>query len=309
VAQQAIVNNMNTARKTRLDGTAVALLVMCSALWGVAQVAAKIGLTELPPLLQAALRSVGAALLLLAWSHWRGLALFARDGTAVAGVWAGLLFASEFACIFVGLQFTSASRMAVFLYTAPFVVAIGMPFVNRSESLQLQQVLGLLLAFAGVVWAFAESFVQTEAGTRQWLGDALGLCAAVLWALTTLSLRASRLSTAAPEKTLLYQLVVSGLALGVASWLRGEVWPQQLGSVVWLSMIFQTVAITFASYLVWFWLVRHYPAARISAFTLLTPIFGLLAGVVLLNEPLTLRLVVALLAVCAGIWLVSVQRK
>jgi drug/metabolite transporter (DMT)-like permease len=68
------------------------------------------------------------------------------------------------------------------------------------------------------------------------------------------------------------------------------------------------VVITFASYLVWFWLVRHYPATRISAFTLLTPIFGLLAGVLLLGEPLTMRLVVALAAVCAGIALVNRAR-
>jgi drug/metabolite transporter (DMT)-like permease len=51
--------------------------------------------------------------------------------------------------------------------------------------------------------------------------------------------------------------------------------------------------------------VRHYVATKVAAFTLLTPVFGLLAGVGLLGEPLTLRLVVALLAVCAGIWLVN----
>jgi drug/metabolite transporter (DMT)-like permease len=65
------------------------------------------------------------------------------------------------------------------------------------------------------------------------------------------------------------------------------------------------VVITFASYLVWFWLVRHYPATRISAFTLLTPVFGLLAGVLLLGEPLTPRLVIALAAVCGGLLLVN----
>jgi drug/metabolite transporter (DMT)-like permease len=272
-------------------------------------VAAKVALFELPPLLQAALRSLGAALLLLAWSRWRGLSLFQRDGTSAAGLWAGLLFAGEFACIYGGLQFTSASRMTVFLYTAPFVVALGMPFVAKGETLQPQQIAGLLLAFAGVVWALADSFVSSPAGALQGLGDAMGLGAALLWGVTTLSLRASRLSSAAPEKTLLYQLVVSGLALGAASWFKGEAWPQQLSSGVWQSLLFQTAVISFASYLVWFWLVRHYPAARIAAFTLLTPIFGLLAGVLLLNEPLTLRLVVALLTVCAGIWLVSVQRR
>ncbi len=292
-------------RKTRLDLLAVVLLLGCSVIWGLGQVAAKVGLAEIPPLLQAAVRSLGATALLLLWARLRGQPVLQADGTGGAGLLAGSLFAAEFACIFIGLQFTSASRMAVFIYLAPFVVALGMPLIARHERLQRSQTLGLLVAFAGVVWAFAEGFAQPAAGPQQWLGDALGIVAAVLWGLTTLTLRGSRLSTAAPEKTLLYQLAVSGLALGAGALLRGEAWPAQLSPLVLAALLFQTVVVTFASYLVWFWLVRHYPATRISAFVLLTPVFGLLAGVLLLHEPLTLRLLVALGAVCVGIVLVN----
>ena len=292
-------------RKDHVDGLAVALLLGCCAIWGLGQVAAKVTLSEIPPLMQAAARSLGAALLLVLWSRSRGLALFRADGTGRAGLLAGSLFALEFACIFVGLQYTSASRMSVFIYFAPFVVALGMPLIARSERLNRIQAAGLLLAFGGVVWAYFEGFVSPSAGPRQWLGDALGLAGALLWGLTTLTLRGTRLGSALPEKALLYQLAVSAAALGLASLVAGEPWPARLtGASLW-PLAFQTVVITFASYLVWFWLVRHYPATRISAFTLLTPVFGLLAGVGLLGEPLTLRLGVALVAVCAGIWLVN----
>ena len=292
-------------RKDHVDGLAVALLLGCCAIWGLGQVAAKVTLSEIPPLMQAAARSLGAALLLVLWSRSRGLALFRADGTGRAGLLAGSLFALEFACIFVGLQYTSASRMSVFIYFAPFVVALGMPLIARSERLNRIQAAGLLLAFGGVVWAYFEGFVSPTAGPRQWLGDALALAGALLWGLTTLTLRGTRLGSALPEKALLYQLAVSAAALGLASLVAGEPWPAQLtGASLW-PLAFQTVVITFASYLVWFWLVRHYPATRISAFTLLTPVFGLLAGVGLLGEPLTLRLGVALVAVCAGIWLVN----
>lgn len=292
-------------RKTHLDTLAVALLLGCTCIWGLGQVAAKIGLSEIPPLLQAGVRSLGAALLLVLWARWRRLPLMQRDGTARAGLFSGLLFAAEFACLFVGLQYTSASRMTVFLYLAPFVVALGMPLIARHEKLGIAQALGLLVAFGGVVWSFAEGFARPAAGPLQWLGDALGIAAALMWGCTTLVMRASKLSTALPEKTLLYQLAISGVALTLASWLTNEPWPRQLGALAAGSLVFQTTVITFASYLTWFWLVRHYPATRISAFTLLTPVFGLLAGVLLLNEPLTPRLVAALVAVCAGIWLVN----
>ncbi len=300
---------MTNERKSHLDLLAVLVLLSCCSIWGLSQVAAKVTLTQVPPLLQAGLRSVGAALLLLLWSRWRGLSVFGSDGTGRAGLLAGVLFAVEFGCIFVGLQFTTASRMSVFLYLAPFVVALGMPLIARSEKLAPLQMAGLVLAFGGVVWAFAEGFTQAAAGPLQWLGDALGLVGAVLWALTTLLVRGTRLASALPEKTLLYQLVVSGVVLMLASALSAEVWPRSLSLSVSLLLLFQIGVVTFASYLAWFWLVRHYPATRVSAFTLLTPIFGLLAGVLLLGELLTLRLVVALLAVCAGIAVVNLATR
>ncbi|GAA0742288.1 DMT family transporter [Ideonella azotifigens] len=295
-----------TDRKTQLDTLAVCCLVGCALLWGVNQTATKIALQEVPPLLQAAGRSLGAAVLLGLWATLRGLPLKLARGTWAPGLLAGLLFAAEFGCIFIGLQYTSASRIVVFIYLAPFVVALGMPLVAPGERLGAVQFAGLMVAFAGVVWAFAEGWGTAAAGPRQWLGDALGVLAATLWAGTTLTIRGSSLSQSPPEQTLMCQLLVSSLALGAAAWVSGEAWPAgPLRAVTWAALGFQTVIITFASYLLWFWLVRHYPATRISAFTLLTPVFGLLAGVWLLDEPLTARLLVALAAVVLGTALVS----
>ena len=178
-------------RKDHVDGLAVALLLGCCAIWGLGQVATKLTLGEIPPLMSAAARSLGAALLLVAWSRARGLVLWRADGTGPAGLLAGALFAAEFASIYIGLQHTSASRMAVFIYLAPFVVALGMPLIAPGERLGRLQAAGLLLAFGGVVWAFAEGFTRPAVGPLQWLGDALGLAAALLWGLTTLTLRAS----------------------------------------------------------------------------------------------------------------------
>jgi drug/metabolite transporter (DMT)-like permease len=144
-------------RKPHLDALAVALLIGCCAIWGLGQVAAKVSLSEIPPLMQAAARSIGALALLALWSKSRGIALWQADGTGRAGLLAGALFAFEFACIFIGLQYTTASRMAVFLYMSPFVVALGMPLLARHERLRAPQIAGLSLAFAGVVWALQKA--------------------------------------------------------------------------------------------------------------------------------------------------------
>jgi drug/metabolite transporter (DMT)-like permease len=298
-----------TERRTRLDALAVSLLVGCCALWGLNQVAVKAVLPEVPPLMQAAIRSLGAALLVLAWAAWRGIPMWRRDGTLRGGVVAGSLFAAEFACIFVGLQFTGASRMAVFLYLSPFVVALGMPFIARTERLTAPALVGLVVAFSGVAWAFAEGFARPAVGPHQWIGDALGIAAAVLWGATTLVIRATALATAPVEKTLFYQLAVSGVALALLAAATGE-HSQAAGwsALAWSSIAFQVVVVSFFSYLVWFWLVRHYPATRIAAFTLLTPIFGLVFGAALLGEPLTPRLLLAAGAVAVGIAVMNLVR-
>jgi drug/metabolite transporter (DMT)-like permease len=292
-------------RRAHLDTAAIGTLLACCTVWGFAQVASKVALADIPPLLQSGLRSLGATVLLLAWSHWRRVPMWQRDGTLPAGLLAGLLFAAEFGCMFYGLQFTGASRMVVFLYTAPFVVALGMPFIARGERLSPRQWLGLVLAFGGVAAAFSEGLGASSASPRQWLGDTLGVIAALLWGATTLAIRATRLSSAPAEKTLAYQLAVSALLLLAAAPLAGEAWPQRVGALAASALAFQVVVVTFASYLAWFWLMRHYPATRIASFTLLTPVAGLLFGVLLLGEPLTLRLLIGLAAVSAGLVLVN----
>jgi rhomboid family GlyGly-CTERM serine protease len=296
-------------RRTHLDTLAIVSLIACSFLWGLNQVAAKVALAEVSPLVQATVRSVGGVLLVMAWARWRGIALFRRDGTLFGGVLAGALFAAEFACIFIGLQYTTASRMIVFIYFSPFIVALGMPFIAKAEKLSALQTTGLVIAFAGVAGAFAEGFTAPAIGPQQWIGDALGVLASVLWAATTLAIRATRLGSAVAEKTLAYQLGVSGLLLGAAALMRHEHWPQHVSMLAVASLLFQMVIVVFASYLLWFWLVRHYPATRLAAFTLLTPLFGLLMGVVMLGEPVTARLLLALAGVTLGIALVNRAAK
>ncbi len=301
------------ARKLRLDGLAVVAIVVCCVLWGLNQVAAKAALAEVPALWQLVARSVGAGLLVLLWARFRGIAIFERDGTLAGGLLAGGCFAIEFACIFFGLRYTSASRMVVFIYVSPFIVALGMPFIAKAERLSRWQAFGLVLAFAGVASAFAEGFTHASAvaspsTSTPWIGDALGLAGGIFWGATTLAIRGTALSRAAAEKTLLYQLLVSGLVLGIAALVTGVPLPTQLSTLAWVSLAFQIVIVTFASYLVWFWLLRNYPATQISAFTLLTPIFGLIFGVLLLHEAFTARLLVALATVAVGIVLVNRQR-
>ncbi|MBI2236331.1 MAG: DMT family transporter [Magnetospirillum sp.] len=291
-------------RRTHLDAVAAGTMVVLCAIWGVNQAAIKVANAGgISPVMGAGLRSVGAALLLWMWLAGRRQPLFGRDGTLGAGILAGIGFAGEFVLIYWGLAFTTASRGVVFLYMMPFVVAAGMHWLVPSERLSRVQAAGLVCAFAGIIAAFAEG-LALPAG-NQWIGDAMLLGAAVLWGGTTLMVRVTRLARVSAGKTLFYQLAVSAVLLPPLSLALGEPGLAAPTPLAWASLAFQTVVVAFASYLGWFWLITRYPATKLSAFSFLTPLFGMGFGAVLLGEPITPALMLAAVLVAAGIWLVN----
>jgi len=280
-------------------------MLLLTALWGFHQVTIKWIAADVSFVMQAGIRSIVATLLLLAWAHVRGIALFGRDGTLIAGIVAGLFFAVEFLFIYGGLAYTNASRMAVFIYLTPPLTALFMHCFVRGERLAALQWGGVCLAFAGIVLAFVEGFFASQS---TWIGDLCGLIAAVFWASTTLLIRASRLGQVSATKTLFYQLAVSALVLPVASIVMGEPGIVSLSPIAIASLAFQSVIVAFASYLAWFWLLTRYLAGRLSVLTFLTPMFGVLCGVLLLGEPLSGYFAAAALLVGAGIVLVNLRR-
>lgn len=288
-----------------LDATAYGLMVLCTALWGFQQVAIKVVAADVSLVMQGALRSLLATLLLLVWARARGIALFGRDGTLRAGAVAGLLFGAEFVFIYAGLAHTDASRMVVFIYLTPPLTALGVHFLLPGERLGRVQWAGVLLAFAGLAAAFSDGFLH---GRSTWVGDLCGVAAALLWAATTLVIRTTSLARATATKTLFYQLAISFPVLLLGSLLLDERGIVRLSPLAAASLLYQGVVVAFASYLAWFWLLARYFAAPLSVFSFLTPLFGVVFGVLFLGERLSGVFALAALAVGAGIALVNLRR-
>ncbi len=293
---------MSTERKP-VDALAVAMMVLLCMSWGFQQITIKFAAAGISPIMQAGLRSIIATALLLLWAWWRRIPLFARDATFAAGIAAGALFAGEFVFIYAGLAYTAASRMVVFIYLAPCLTALGLQWFVPGERLSAGQWTGVVLAFLGMALAFAEGFGAARGATL--VGDVFGVIAALLWAATTVLIRATRLSAASATKTLFYQLGVSALALPLASLAVGEAGVTALTAKVVASLVYQSVIVAFVSYLVWFWLLTRYLAGRLAVFSFLTPLFGVAFGVMILAEPLSAAFGGAALLVGAGIVLVN----
>ncbi|OLL33250.1 EamA family transporter [Burkholderia sp. SRS-W-2-2016] len=305
------------------DSFAILLMIGLCAIWGLQQVAIKTTNVTVPPVFQAGLRSAIASVLVWAWARSRGTPLFRDDGTLGAGLLAGVLFAAEFICIFLGLTLTSASRMAVFLYTAPCFTALGLHWFVDGERMRRIQWLGIGVAFAGIALAFADGFLHTGAGSAATpatgaphgstlagaAGDALGVLAGIAWAATTVVVRGSRLAHTSASKTLFYQLAVSAVVLLALALGLGQMRIETVTPLALASLAYQAVVVAFVSYLLWFWLLTRYIASRLSVFSFLTPLFGVTFGVLLLGESFSTRFLVAALLVLSGIALVNAPAK
>jgi drug/metabolite transporter (DMT)-like permease len=296
----------DSTRGGALPPRAIGLMLFLCLVWGLNLVAIKLGNQGIPPVLQAGLRSLIAAVLLFGWCRWRriGFGDWQRNGTLLPGIVAGVLFAVEFIAVYVGVGLTTASRGVVFLYGAPFFVAIGAHWLIPDDRLTRAKAIGLLVAFSGLVLAFLEG-LWAPGGEQALLGDLLCVIGGALWGATTVLVKASALRRARPMLVLFYQLAVSAPLLLLASPLLGEPFRISPEPLAIGALIYQAAGIAGASYALWFWLVSQYSASRLAAFSVLTPIFGVLAGAVLLGEPLGRLFGVAVALVVFGLWLVN----
>jgi len=281
---------------------AIALMLLLCVSWGFNQVAVKLALPDIPPMLQATIRSSGAILVLLAIARLRGAKMFERDGTLVPGLVAGVLFGIEFVLIYRGLFLTSASRAVVFLYTAPFFVALG-SYLFLGERLRTLQWGGLGLCFAGV--ALAIGVPQADVDASVLLGDLMIVGGGALWAATTLIVKTTALLKAPAEKALGYQVALSIPILGLAAWLFGETLTKVPGPLALSLMAYQAVWVVGLTFLLWVSLVKTYSASKLSAFTFITPLFGVIASYFIMHDRRAAVFGAAALLLIAGLYLVN----
>ncbi len=288
-------------RRDAIDGFAAAVMVGITFSWGLNQVAIRVADTGFSPVFLTAARSAIGGLLVFAWCRYRGIPLFERDATLPAGIVVGLLFGAEFVLIFIGLDFTTAARGTLMLNTMPFFVLVGAHFF-LGEKITLPKAGGLLLAFSGVYLVFSDNVSLPDPQAIK--GDLMCLVAGAVWGATIIIIKRSPLAGVSAEKTLLYQLAVSAVMAVCLVPFGGPIL-RDVSLIAISSLLFQSIYIVGFTYVMWFWLMRRYPAAGLSSFTFLTPAFGVLLGGLLLGEPLSVKIFAALALIAVGLVVVN----
>ena len=277
---------------------------MLCVIWGAQQVAMKVVAADIAPTMQLAVRFAGAAIFF-------GILLLVRegpaalgDGTLRSGLALGGMFSLEFLLIGEALAHTTAAHTVVFLYSSPIFTALGLQFLP-DERLRRLQWLGIAVAFIGIVTAFIGPAGHSVKEVVT--GDFFALCAGMSWGLTNVVLRRGRVGNATTVKTVFYQVSIAAVVLLGFAVQTGQA-RIVFSTAAMLSVLFQTLVIAIASYLLWFWLLRHYLTSRLMMLSLLTPLFGVLFGAWLLGDPIEPRFAVGALLVLAGILIVNARQ-
>jgi len=271
-------------------------------------VSIKLSMYGLPPIISATIRSICASALVWMYVRANGYDAFMNRGDRIHAVVIGALFGVEFLLLYWGTSFTDISRAIVFLYTQPLWVALFAHFLLPDDRLTWVKAAGLSSAFLGLLLVFNSR--SGDLGELYWLGDLMETGAGFLWAATSLYIKKYMTNKDISHyQTLFAQLFYSIPILAIGVLLFETDRSVVIDRLTFGVLVYQTVVVAFFSYLLWFWMVHRYQISVLSAFTFLTPLFGVLLSGLILKEPLPFMLWIGLILVGSGIYLVNRPRK
>jgi drug/metabolite transporter (DMT)-like permease len=292
-------------QKDYIDLKGFFAIIVLTLLWGINYAAIKFTITGLSPIFTSFLRSAIASCCGIIYCLSIKQPLFHKDIRLFHGIVTGMLFGLEFVFVYLGIRYTDAARSAVLMYLSPFVVAIG-AHIFLNERLNAIKTAGLVLAFIGVYLVFRGK--PATYGTLMLVGDIFIVIAAILWGATTIYIKKYLAGKVHFINTFLYQLVFSLPILFVCTYFMEDRWVFNISYPIVVSVLFQSVIVAFASYLVWFKLIHIYPVGKLSAFTFFAPIFGVFSGTLLMKEQLTTGLVAGLILVSIGVYCANYRK-
>ena len=287
-------------KKDHIDSFGAVALIGFSVLLAFNQVVIAVVNEGLQPVFFAGVRSLGAVFCMWLWFLLRRRPLGLERKDLFYGSLMGSLFAFEFILLFIALDLTTVSRTSILFYTMPLWLALMAHVFIPGQKITPTKAAGLALAFSGMVVAI---LWRQGAGEASILGDILAVAAALGWAGLAFIARTG-LKGVAPDRQLFWQVLVSTPILLVAAFAFGP-FIRDLQPIHLWGLAFQIVIMVTAGFSFWLWLLSIYPPASVAAYSFLAPVFGVLLGWWLLDEPLGAPIIVALLLVCAGLVLIN----
>lgn len=287
-----------------LDLSAALFSVFLCILFGANAVAIKISLVGMGPFTVAGLRFSMAAMLIFLWTRATKRDLSMAPGQFLPMVTLSIIFAVQLSLFYLGLSRSNASRGTLLANLQPFFTLFLAHFFIPGDQISLRKFFGIMLGFSGVVFVFLETQGGNTGDLR--MGDLMILMATFFWAINAVYIK--RVVThVQPYQIVMYQMFFAAPIFFFEAWL----WDQPLVAIpdtrVLVALFYQTAITAAFGFLAWTYLLKRYGTVALHSFIFIMPIAGVVLGGVILDEPITVKILVALILIVAGILLVQVK--
>ncbi len=280
-------------------------IVFLTVLFGANVVAIKLALTGMGPLTTAGLRFTLAAAAIACWALFTGRSFRLKPGQAAQVLIVSIAFTVQLSLFYLGLARTYASRGVLISNLLPFFVLFLSHHFIPGERITWKKMVGMMLGFAGVAVLFSGS--QGFVGSLH-RGDMIILAAVTIWSANVVYTKRI-INDYAPFHLVLYPMIMSvPVFLSAGFWLDDQM-IFNLNIVVVGAYFYQGLVTAAFGFVAWSSMLKRYGASTLHAFVFIMPIAGVVFSGLVLDEPITSNLMLALALIAAGILLVHISPK
>jgi drug/metabolite transporter (DMT)-like permease len=287
---------------TLLPGLFIAFLTV---LFGANAVAIKLALTGMGPLTTAGLRFALAAGAIACWARFTGRSFRLQPGQAIQVLIVSIAFTVQLSLFYLGLARTYASRGVLISNLLPFFVLFLSHHFIPGERITWKKTVGMILGFAGVAVLFCGS---PDFGGWFHSGDMIILAAVTIWSANVVYTKRI-INDYAPFHLVLYPMILSVPVFLSAGFLWDGRMVFNLNLVVVGAYFYQGLVTAAFGFVAWNSMLKRYGASTLHAFVFIMPIAGVVFSGLVLDEPITSNLMLALVLIAAGILLVHISPK
>jgi drug/metabolite transporter (DMT)-like permease len=295
----------HTPQNQELSFLAAVFTVCLCVLFGANAVAIKISLSGLGVFTTAGLRFSMASAAIFLWARITGRSFKIESGQVCQLLIISMVFTVQLSLFYLGLSKSNASRGTLMLNLQPFFTLFLAHYFIPGDRITKRKILGILLGFAGVVFVFFEKKGVTADFK---VGDLIILFAAFLWSCSAVYTKRI-IHAFKPFHLVLYPMIFSAPLF----FLEGFVWDTAMiahvDTKVFCALLYQGLVTASFCFVAWLTLLKKYGAVALHSFIFIMPVSGVVLGGLVLDEPITVNILIALLFVVAGILFINFKQK
>jgi len=293
------------AENQELPFLAAIFTVFLCALFGANAVAIKISLSGLGVFTTAGLRFSMASVAVFIWARITGRSFHIKKGQIHQLLIISMMFTVQLSLFYLGISKSNASRATLMVNLQPFFTLFLAHFFISGDRITKRKTLGIMLGFTGVIFVFMEKKGVT---TDFHAGDLIILFAAFLWACNAVYTKRI-IHAFKPFHMVLYPMIFSVPFF----FLEGFVWDSTMiahvDAKIFCALLYQGLVAASFCFVAWITLLQKYGAVALHSFIFIMPVSGVLLGGLVLREPITVNIIIALLLIVSGILLVNFKQK